>query len=113
METSHVSEGVALLQIQHQLVLFREGEEAAGFVVFEDGVHHRLGFVDDLDQIQVLPVDHAFADQAVADPVEQALPERPMDQDDRNPAALSGLDEGHGLQEFIEGAEPPWHDHIG
>ena len=47
------------------------------------------------------------ADQALAQPVEQALPERAVHQDDRNLAALPGLDQRHRLEQLVEVPKPP------
>jgi hypothetical protein len=54
-----------------------------------------------------------FGHQALAQPVEQALPERAVHQDHRDLAALAGLDQGHRLQQLVEGAEAARHHHVG
>ena len=79
--------------------------EAAYAALLENGLDDVFGLVDQLDQIDIVRRDHAFADQRAAEPFDQAVPERRMDQNDRNPAALAGLNQGQRLKQFVERAE--------
>ena len=91
----------------------RGGLEAAGFVILEDGGHHVLGLVDDLHQVQVVGADHALLHQAFPEPLDQAVPERLVHQDDGNLAGFAGLHQGQGFHQLVQGAEAPGHHHVG
>src|SRR5690554_5949724 len=89
-------------QVEHQLVFLGQHLEAARLVVLEDRGDDLVGVVDDLHQVEVLGVDHALVDEAVAEPVEQALPERAVDEDHRDAAALARLDQRQHLEQLVE-----------
>src|SRR3569832_3014785 len=69
--------------------------------MIEDCIHHFLRFVQDLKQLQVGLIDSTFPHLSGFEPINQALPERPMHQNDGNAAGLAGLHQGQYLRVFF------------
>ncbi len=82
-------------------------------VEVEDGVYDRLGFVDDLHQIEIRGVDEAVVAQLIGEPLQQPRPELGTHQNDRQTPALPGLDQGERLEQFVHRAKAAGHDHVG
>ena len=62
---------------------------------------------------RVVRVDHAFADEALAHPVEQPAPERLVHQDDRHLPRLAGLHQRQRLEQLVERAEAAGQHDVG
>src|SRR5215468_6063964 len=95
------------------LALRGRGHERAILVVAEDRLDDLLGFVVHLDEVHVAGIDHALGDEPLAEPVEQAAPERLPHQDDRHFARLARLHERERLAELVERTEAPGHHDVG
>src|SRR4029079_16743888 len=71
------------LQIEQLLALVARWLEAAVLVEVEDRLDDFIRFVDDANQVAVVLANHALRGDRVCQPVEQSLPERASDEDDR------------------------------
>jgi hypothetical protein len=80
--------------------------------VLEDGLDDFLGFVEYLDQVEVFRAI-IFSSTSVAEPVDHALPEGRVHENDRDATALAGLDQGQCLEQFVQRAEAAGHHDIG
>src|SRR5690606_15736938 len=69
-------------------------------------LHRLLDVVGEGDQPQVLLRDEAAVGDGVRDPVHQAAPVVRAEQHHREVRDLAGLDQGEGLEQLIERAEP-------
>src|SRR5256712_8539684 len=94
-----------VLEIEQDFALGSARLEAPMFVMLEDRLDHTFGFVDDLDQLHVLRVDHLLPDELLAHPLKQSAPERPMHEYAGHARALARLHEHENLREFIERPE--------
>src|SRR5437879_6729467 len=82
-------------------------------VMLEDRLDHTFGFVDDLDQLHVLRVDHLLPDEALTHPLKQSAPERRMHEYARHARAFARLHENENLRKFIERPEDAWQEQVG
>src|SRR5678809_1142529 len=85
------------LQIEQLFALVARWLEAAVLVEAEDRLDDGIRFVDDAHQVDVVLADHPFGGHRVRQPVEQSLPERAPDEDDRDAPALARLHEREAL----------------
>src|SRR5574340_691094 len=88
-------------------------DEAAFFIVTEDGIDHVFRFVDHAHQVDILVGNHALAHQRGLQPVGKAFPEWRADEDDRYGRDFPRLHQGKRLEQFVQGAETAGHDDIG
>src|SRR5579883_2052419 len=72
-----------------------------------------LGSIDRFQDIQILNRDHFLAQQGVTDPVEQAFPVVPSDEDDGERLDLARLDQSDCLEQFIKRPESAGQNYKG
>src|SRR4051794_37620567 len=71
---------------------------------------HLVEVIADDEQVEVLRGDHALAEGALAQPVDQPVPVGRVDQADRELVDLAGLDQRQRLEELVERAEAAGQD---
>src|SRR4030095_14112225 len=92
-------------KVQHSLALGPRRLEYAILLEGEDRLDDLFGLIDDLDEVEIVFVDHSFADEAFPGPIDQSLPEASADENDRYLAVLAGLHERQAFRELVERSE--------
>src|SRR6185503_2622486 len=75
----------------------------------DDEVYRFLRRVGDVTKTDLVTREHAFGHHGLC-PLTQAVPEFLAHEDQWERPNLSALNQGHGFEHFIEGAEPARHD---
>ena len=79
----------------------------------EDRVHDRLRLIHHLNQIQIFRGNHAPASQVSPQPIQQALPEVTLHENDRDTANLVRLYQGQDLHQLVQRPVATGHDDKG
>ncbi len=83
-----------------------------GFIKGKNGIDDVRRLVDQLHQIQIFGVDQALRGHLLAHPLQQAMPERRANQNDRNAAGFARLYQGDDLAELIQSTEAAGQDDV-